>query len=132
MANLATPERIRVRRDLTTGNLPRQVVQLALPSALDMALGRASMLLAAFWMGRIGGPALGAVAMGTTLRMVLISPMMGLSQGGMAMVSRFVGAQEDRQADLVVMQAILLIFLFVTTLWSACLYCRSLKTPARY
>ena len=74
------------------------------------------MLLAAFWMGKIGGAALGAVAMGTTLRIVLISPMMGLSGGGMAMVSRFIGAQDDRQADLVVMQSILLIVLFVTPL----------------
>jgi putative MATE family efflux protein len=106
----------RARRDLTSGHIPSQIVQLSLPSALNMALSSSAMLLHAFWMSKVSELALGAVAMGTTLRIVLISPMMGLSAGGMAMVARFVGAQEDRRADHVVMQCVALIVLFVTPL----------------
>jgi putative MATE family efflux protein len=63
-------------------------------------------------MGRVGDMALAAVAMGTTLRLLLISPMMGLSAGGMAVVARHKGAREQREADRAVMQTILLLCLF--------------------
>ena len=49
--------------------------------------------------------------MGTTLRMVLISPMMGLSMGGMAVIARYIGQRDQRMADRAVMQVILLIAL---------------------
>lgn len=71
-------------------------------------------LLHAYWMGRVGGLALAAVTMGTTLRIVLISPMMGLSMGGMAVVARHVGARNQRQADHAVMQVVLLISFIVS------------------
>jgi putative MATE family efflux protein len=87
-----------------------------MPSVIDAALQSATMLIQAYWMGYVGGVALAAVTMGTTLRIVLISPMMGLSAGGLAVVARHVGAKENRQADLAVMQSILLIACFVLPL----------------
>jgi putative MATE family efflux protein len=67
-------------------------------------------------MGRVGDLALAAVTMGTSLRIVLISPMMGLSAGGMAVVARRCGADDTRRADHATMQAVLLIIFFVVPL----------------
>lgn len=101
-------------RDLTTGSTRRLVLTLAAPSTLETLMHSVVSLVNAYWMGRVGGMALAAVAMGTALRMVLISPMMGLSMGGMATVARHVGARDQRRADHAVMQVILLICFFVS------------------
>lgn len=110
-SQLAQPVRVHTR-ELTAGNVPRQMLSLALPSSLEMFIMSVVRLLDTFWMGRVGGMAIPAVAMGTTLRMVLISPMMGLSMGGMAVVARYVGARDQEMADRAVMQCLLLIILF--------------------
>ncbi|MBC7316027.1 MAG: hypothetical protein H5T70_06380, partial [Chloroflexi bacterium] len=101
-------------RDLTVGSVRRLVLTLAVPSTLESALMSVVNLLHAYWMGRVGGLALASVMMGNSLRMVLISPMMGLSMGGMAVVARHIGARETRQADHAVMQVSLLITFFVS------------------
>lgn len=69
-------------RELTSGNIPRQVLSLAIPSTLESLMQSTARLLDSFWMGQVGGMAIASVAMGATLRMVLITPMMGLSMGG--------------------------------------------------
>ena len=106
----------RRQRDLTTGSLTKQILQLSVPSAAEQALFALSGLVHAYWLGRVGGLALAAITMGTTLRIALISPMMGLSAGGMAVVARHVGAGEQRRADHAVAQVILLIVAFVVPL----------------
>jgi len=108
--------RVRQKRDLTSGNLGKHILALSLPSSAEMALFSAIDLVHAFWLGRLGGTALAAVAMSNTLRLVLISPMMGLSVGGMALVARHVGARDQRRADQATMQTILLIILFAIPL----------------
>ncbi len=108
---LARPRR--ARRDLTTGKIVPLVMVQSAPSILEMALTNTVSLVQAFWMGQVGETALAAVAVGTTLRIVLISPMMGLSAGGMAVVAHHIGAQEQREADHAVMQTILLVLLII-------------------
>jgi len=65
-----------------------------------------------YWMGLVGGMSVASVVMATTLRVVLISPMMGLSTGGMALVSRYIGQRDQARADRATMQVLLLIALF--------------------
>ena len=104
------------RRDLTAGPIGQLIFRLALPGTVETAIFSISGLFHAYWMGKIGGAALAAVAMGTTLRIVLISPMMGLSMGGMAVVARYIGAGETRRADRALAQAILLVVIIVIPL----------------
>lgn len=99
-------------RELTSGNVPRQMLSLAIPSSAEIFIHSIVRLLDTYWMGRVGSMAIPVVAMGTTLRLVLISPMMGLSMGGMAVVARYVGARDQEMADNAVMQCLLLIMLF--------------------
>ncbi|MGI6367224.1 MAG: MATE family efflux transporter [Anaerolineae bacterium] len=97
---------------LTTGPVGRLVAALAVPAVLEQGLLNVVRLADTYWMGKVGDMAVAAVAMGTTLRMVLISPMMGLSMGGMALVARHVGEGNPRLADRATMQLIMLIALF--------------------
>jgi putative MATE family efflux protein len=99
-------------RELTVGNVRSQVFGLAVPATVESALQTTVRLLDTYWMGRVGGMAVASVAMSTALRMVLISPMMGLSMGGQAVVSRYVGERDQERADRAVMQVLLLIALF--------------------
>jgi putative MATE family efflux protein len=99
-------------RELTVGNVGRQVFSLAVPATIESALQTTVRLMDTYWMGRVGGMAVASVAMATALRMVLISPMMGLSMGGQAIVSRYVGERDQERADRAVMQVLLLIALF--------------------
>jgi putative MATE family efflux protein len=103
-------------RSLTLGSVRGHVIRLATPTAIEMALYSATGLLHAYWMGRVGSLALAAVSMATTLRLVLISPMMGLSAGGMALVAREIGAGERRRADHACAQTLALVALVVAPL----------------
>ncbi len=103
-------------RVLTDGPVARQTLTLAIPSAVEQAMLNVVRLADMYWMGRVGGMAVASVAMGTTLRMVLISPMMGLSMGGMAVIARYIGQRDQRMADRAVMQVILLIALLTIPL----------------
>lgn len=102
----------RAPRDLTTGSLSGYLLRLALPCTGEIAVFSISALVHTWWLSRLGGTALAAAAVGTTLRLVLISPMMGLSAGGMALVSRAVGAGDRRQADRALLQTALLVLAF--------------------
>ncbi len=99
-------------RDLAHGSIPRLIAILAAPATLEMALFSVVRLLDAYWMGQVSDLALASVVMGSTLRFVLISPMMGLSMGGMAVVARHVGRKDQELADNSVMQVLLLILFF--------------------
>jgi putative MATE family efflux protein len=107
---------LRQERDLTSGNLLKHIINLSIPSAAESALFNLGGVVNAYWLGQLGGTALAAVVMGTTLRLALISPMMGLSLGGTATVARYVGAKDSRKADHAVMQTLLLFILFVIPL----------------
>ena len=102
----------RARRDLTSGSLAGHLLRLTLPCTGEFAVFSITALVHTWWLSRLGGTALAAVAVGTTLRLVLISPMMGLSAGGMALVARAVGAGDRPQADRALAQTALLVFAF--------------------
>jgi putative MATE family efflux protein len=106
----------RSQRDLTTGSLGRLLAVLSWPGTAEALLFSMTGLSHAFWLGRLSSTVLSAAVMGTRLRIVLISPMMGLSAGGMALVARHIGAKEQDPADRAVMQTFLLVVAFVLPL----------------
>jgi len=107
---------LKPQRDLTTGPLGNLIVQLSVPAAGETALFQVATLLDLVWLGRYGDVALPAATLGYTLRLVLISPTMGLSMGGMAVVARYLGAKDQARADHAVTQAILLVLAIVAPL----------------
>jgi putative MATE family efflux protein len=98
-------------RDYTSGSLARNVWDLGLPMVGSSLLSSLPNITESLWLGRLGSVALGAASMGMSLRIVLISLIMGLSTGGMALVSRHVGAREQAAADRATQQTEMLILI---------------------
>lgn len=96
---------------LATGSVAAHILRLSLPSAGEVALFGLLPLIHAYWMGRLGGVALSAVALGSSLYGVITSVMRGFSRGGMAIVARSVGANDSRGADHAAAQTALLLML---------------------
>ena len=95
-------------RDLTTGSIHRAIWFLAPPMMLEMGILNVSQILDAYWVGRLGSAALAAVTISITIRWVLNSLGNGLGIGGMAIVARRIGAQDQAAAQHATWQTILL------------------------
>jgi len=95
-------------RDLTTGNIHRNIWILAVPMILEMATMSVAQIWDTYWVGKLGSAALAAVTISMTLRWVLNSMANGLGIGGMAVVARRIGARNKAEADHAAWQAILL------------------------
>ena len=109
----------REQRDYTSGSLARNIWDLALPMTAERLLFSLPSIMEGYWLGKLGSMALAAASMGMALRIVLISLIMGLSTGGMALVSRHVGAGEQAAADQATRQTQVLILIAATLLGAA-------------
>jgi putative MATE family efflux protein len=96
------------KRDLTTGNIHRNIWTLAVPMILEMAMLSVTQIVDTYWVGKLGSAALAAVTIGMNLRWVMNSLANGLGIGGMAVVARRIGARDRAQADHAAWQAVLL------------------------
>ena len=96
------------KRDLTTGNIHRNIWALAVPMTLEMAVQSVTQIADTYWVGKLGSAALAAVTISITLRWVINSLANGLGIGGMAVVARRIGARDRAQADHAAWQAVLL------------------------
>jgi putative MATE family efflux protein len=96
------------KRDLTTGNIHRNIWTLAVPMILEMATLSVAQIVDTYWVGKLGSAALAAVTISITLRWVINSLANGLGIGGMAVVARRIGARNRAEADHATWQAVLL------------------------
>jgi putative MATE family efflux protein len=96
------------KRDLTTGNIHRDIWTLAVPMILEMATLSVTQIVDTYWVGKLGSAALAAVTIGMNLRWVMNSLANGLGIGGMAVVARRIGAHDRAQAVHATWQAVLL------------------------
>lgn len=95
-------------RDLTGGNLHRNIRHLALPMVLEMGVLNVSQILDALWIGKLGSAALAAVTISAAIRWVVNSMANGLGIAGMAVVARRIGARDRTAAGHAVSQTLLL------------------------
>jgi putative MATE family efflux protein len=95
-------------RDVTQGSLTRNIAGLAWPITLSQMLFMLPGVYDAIWLGKLGPGAQAAAGLTMTVRITMISVVMGLSVGGGAVVSRFVGARDQDGANLATLQAIVL------------------------
>lgn len=95
-------------RDLTSGSLHRAIWHLAPPMILETGILNIAQVLDTYWVGQLGSAALAAVTISITIRWVLNSLANGLGIGGMAVVARRIGANEQAAAEHAVWQTILL------------------------
>jgi putative MATE family efflux protein len=93
----ATP-RLRDHRDYTQGNLHVNIWLLAWPMVTDMLSTSVYQIVDAYWVGKLGTAALAAATIATVIRWVLNSLAMGLGVGGLAVVARRIGEDDEKAA----------------------------------
>ena len=71
------------------------------------------------WVGKLGGAAIAAVAMSGSILMVVMTLIIGVATGTIAMVARFTGAGERKKANEVAMQSLILSFIASSLLAAA-------------
>jgi putative MATE family efflux protein len=98
----------RKRVDMTSGAIVPKLAQLAWPLVLGNLLQTFYNLADMFWVGRVSPDAVAAVSLMFPLSWMFVSTAMGITAATVALVSQYVGADEDRRADRVVAQTILL------------------------
>ncbi len=103
---MTTPKQF--SRDLTSGNLHRNIWFLAIPMILETGILNVAQVLDTYWVGKLGSAALAAVTISVTIRWVLNSLANGLGIGGMAVVARRIGEKNEAAAEHAVWQTILL------------------------
>ena len=81
---------------------------LAWPLVLGNLLQTVYNLADMFWVGRVSSSAVAAVSLMFPLTWLFVSTAMGVTASTIALVSQYVGAGDDRQADRVVGQTILI------------------------
>jgi putative MATE family efflux protein len=99
------------RQDLTQGSLADNIWHLSWPILLSQLLFMAPGLYDAVWLGRLGSGAQAAAGLATSVRITMISVLMALSGGSGAVVARYVGAKDQRNANLAVLQGVVLMAL---------------------
>jgi putative MATE family efflux protein len=106
----------RKRVDMTTGTIAPKLLYLAYPLVLGNLLQTFYNLADMFWVGRVSADAVGAVSLMFPLSWMFVSTAMGITAATIALVSQYVGADDDRQADRVVAQTIILTLAVSATL----------------
>ena len=95
------------RRDLTRGSLLRNIRYLAGPIFVSQLLFMGPSLYDAIWLGRMGPSAQAAAGLASSVRFTMISVLMALSGGSGAVVARYVGAKDWKNANLAVLQGVI-------------------------
>jgi MATE family, multidrug efflux pump len=97
-------------RDLTTISIAKGIFLLAVPMIVGNVLQTAFNVVDMIWVGRLGAPALAAVAMAGQILMVVMFVMIGIGVGTTAKVARAVGEKDRDKADNVAMQSLIMGF----------------------
>lgn len=95
----------RFDRDWTQGSIVRNLLSLAWPVMVGNSVNMLGPTVDTIWVGKLGSTALAAVGVSGMAVMIMQSLMMGLFGGLRAMVARFVGEGNYREANHVTQQA---------------------------
>ncbi|MFW5974452.1 MAG: MATE family efflux transporter, partial [Natrialbaceae archaeon] len=93
---------------MTTGAITPKMLTLAWPLVFGNLLQTVYNLADMFWVGRVSPDAVAAISLMFPLSWMFVSTAIGITAATIALVSQYVGADDDRQADRVVAQTILL------------------------
>lgn len=96
------------RRDLTQGNIIKNIWHLALPTIISSALWDLFNIVDLIFVGKLGPSAIAAVSMCGIMMGIIFTVAIGITTGSVALISRLFGAKDFKSADTVVVQTILL------------------------
>lgn len=93
---------------MTQGSIPRNLIALALPLVAANLLQTTFNIVDMLFVGRLGPAAIAAVSLAGVITMFLMTIAIGLATGTQAMISRFIGAKDQQQAEVVAIQSLFL------------------------
>ena len=96
------------QRDITQGSLAHNIWHLSWPIVISQVLFMLPNLYDAVWLGQLGRDAQAAAGLVISVRITMISVLMGLSLASGAVVARCLGAGDRVRANLAVLQAVIL------------------------
>lgn len=102
--------------DLTRGRLRDNILRLSWPTLASQLLFIAPSLYDAVWLGKLGAGAQAAAGLATSVRITMISVLMALSGASGAVVARYVGAKDQKNANLAALQSVILMLVSSGTL----------------
>lgn len=94
-------------RDLTSGNISKNIWVLAWPMMMGNILQTAFNVVDMIFVGKLGAEAIAAVSLSGMILMLIITLIIGIGIGTTALVARFIGAKEYAKANEVALQSIL-------------------------
>jgi putative MATE family efflux protein len=100
------------RRDWTQGSLIGNLWSLSWPMTVSSSLSTLGPTVDMIWVGRLGAASIAGVGISGLAVMVITSLMSGLFTGTTAMVARFMGARDERNAILASQQAFVIGLVF--------------------
>jgi putative MATE family efflux protein len=95
-------------RDWTKGNIFRNLLSLSWPMIVGNSLNMVGPTVDMIWVGRLGSASIAGVGVAGIAVMLVQSALMGLFMGLRAMVARFVGAGDEKSANHVAQQAVVI------------------------
>ena len=95
----------RINRDWTQGSIVRNLWSLSWPMIINNSINTLGPTVDMIWVGRLGADSIAGVGVSGLIVMVVNSILSGLFTGTMAMVARFIGADDEKSANRVAQQA---------------------------
>ncbi len=96
------------KRDLTKGDILKNIWVLALPMAIEMLMQSTFNIIDLFWVGKLGPEAIASVSLAGVILMVYFSIIMGIAISSSAFVARRIGAKDSEGANFIIIQSLIL------------------------
>ncbi len=94
------------RQDLVSGSILRSLYTLSWPMIVGNVVNMLGPTVDMIWVGQLGSAAIAAVGVAGTAVMLAQSGLMGLFTGMRAMIARFIGSGDEKQANHIAQQGI--------------------------
>lgn len=108
----AGPPHSRGTVDWTQGSIPLNLLKLSWPMIVGNTLNMLGPTIDIIWVGKLGSAAVAGVGVAGIAVQVVMSSMMGMVTGMRAMISRFIGAGDERAANHIATQSIIVSVFF--------------------
>src|SRR3990167_1133545 len=95
-------------KDLTVGNIPRQLWSLAWPMMLSVFFYTLYNLVDAFWVSKISANAIAAVSISQITLFIMISLGFGITVGSGVIMAMHIGARNIKEAERILGQSFVL------------------------
>lgn len=115
------------KRDLIlNGNLLTVILTLALPIVINSFIQTMYNLTDTYWLGQLGKDQLASITIVTPIQNIILNFGLGITTAGSILISQYLGAKEDRQANVMARHIYLCSMIFAFTCSGICFAC----TPA--